>query len=52
LKDRLTSSIKIEVDISVFFKEINLSERNQIMIPGEAAYQQSLKFPLLFSISK
>ncbi|MFT6198118.1 MAG: hypothetical protein ACJAXY_002462 [Nonlabens sp.] len=52
LKDRLSSSIKIEVDISVFFKDINLSERNQIMIPGEAAYQQSLKFPLLFSISK
>lgn len=52
LKDRLASTIKIEVDIAVFFKDINLSETNQIMIPGETAYQQSLKFPLLFSISK
>jgi hypothetical protein len=52
LKDRLASTLKIEVDVAVFFKDIKLSETNQIMIPGEEAYQHSLKFPLLFSIPK
>jgi hypothetical protein len=52
LKDRLASTLKIEVDVALFFKDIKLSEMNQVLIPGEEAYQYSLKLPLLFSISK
>ena len=43
--------IIIKMDISSFFNDLSLTDINQVMIPGEEAYQCSLQLPQLFSIT-
>lgn len=44
------SRLKINLDVSQFFKSIKLSSKNQIMIPGEEASNTADRLPQLFSI--